>query len=667
MRNSRFVTRNSQFTLLFLSILALAFALRMFFPTLAEFKLDEATVVRRALAIAYERDLPAEGVGASVGTANLPFFLYLMAIPLRLWADPVAAVLFVGLLNGLAVWACYALGKAYFSPQAGLIAAYLFSVCPWAILYGRKIWTQNLPLITLGFIAALLATFVRKRPWTFAAACVGLVALIGLHLGGLAFVPVFLLAVFLYRKEIGLQPLLAGGTLAVLALLPYMINDALHGWHNLQGFLGYTGGPATFSLDALYYAFAITGSAGIEGQAGIFVNEYLARVPHLWWLNQVLMGLLAIALVYAVVQLIRGPEERRRVLVILLAWFIVPIAMQLYTSRTTQRHYFILLYPVQFLLIGNLLADVWNWLSQSSRRPIPVAIVGLLLFLGWGGWQITVWANLLSMMVEHPTTGDYGIPLRYKREAVSLVDTTLCPGEVIVLGTGNNPDFDRTAAVFDALLFGRSHRFANATALPVPDSMGVAYLVGPVSADGGEMDLTLQKLEEIAGIYPGGQITLTTDWTYRSFCRQRADREDVLDGFTRFPADVPFANHVVFAGYRMPETVAVGDMLNMELIWWLREKTAPGTNFQFYAHLMDQDGRRVSQYDGNGYPTAYWQAGDLVISRFPLNIPGDLAPGTYTVRAGMYSWPEVIGIPVIDPQGNTVDDGVTVGSLEIGN
>ena len=83
--------------------------------------------------------------------------------------------------------------------------------------------------------------------------------------------------------------------------------------------------------------------------------------------------------------------------------------------------------------------------------------------------------------------------------------------------------------------------------------------------------------------------------------------------------------------------------------------------------ILDQDGRRVSQYDGNGYPTAYWQVGDLVISRFPLDIPGDLAPGSYTVRAGIYSWPEIINIPAIDPQGNAVDDGVTMGKLEIKN
>ncbi len=93
-------------------IVALALVLRMGWPTLAAFKLDEATVVRRALAIAYEGKLPVTGVDTSTGTDNFPLTLYLMALPLRLWPDPVAVVLFTGLLNGLAVLACYGLARS---------------------------------------------------------------------------------------------------------------------------------------------------------------------------------------------------------------------------------------------------------------------------------------------------------------------------------------------------------------------------------------------------------------------------------------------------------------------------------------------------------------------------------------------------------------------------
>ena len=116
----RFSGKDRWALVVLLAILALALLLRMGWPTLVEFKRDEATVARRALAIAYEGDRPAAGVGSSIGTANLPLTLYLTAIPLRLWQDPLAAVLFVGLLNGLAVLACYGLGRAYFGWAVGL-------------------------------------------------------------------------------------------------------------------------------------------------------------------------------------------------------------------------------------------------------------------------------------------------------------------------------------------------------------------------------------------------------------------------------------------------------------------------------------------------------------------------------------------------------------------
>ncbi|MBN1261130.1 MAG: hypothetical protein JXB35_10655, partial [Anaerolineae bacterium] len=184
------------------AILLIGFVPRLLFPTLSEFKLDEATVARRALAIAYQGDLPIEGVGASVGVANLPLFLYLIAIPLRLWNDPLAAVVFVCILNSAAIWACYAVGAAFLSRRAGQIAAFLFAVSPWAILYGRKIWVQNLPLITLGFIAALLVTFVRRRPEALIWAFAGAAALVGLHLGGLAFLPILALTLVLFRRDV---------------------------------------------------------------------------------------------------------------------------------------------------------------------------------------------------------------------------------------------------------------------------------------------------------------------------------------------------------------------------------------------------------------------------------------------------------------------------------
>jgi 4-amino-4-deoxy-L-arabinose transferase-like glycosyltransferase len=657
--------------LLLLGIVALALVLRMGWPTLSEFKRDEATVARRALAIAYEGDLPAAGVASSTGTANFPLTLYLMAIPLRLWKDLVAVVLFTGLLNGLAVLACYAVGRAYFGRAVGVLTAFLFAVGPWAVVYGRKVWSQNLPLITLGFFAALFATFVRGKRWALVGAFIGLAALIGLHLGGLAFVPVLLISMLLYRKQVALWPLLVGLLLFALAVSPYVIHDALRGWPNLRAFLNYAGGEARLSWDALRSAFLLTGSQGIHGMAGGLYPEYLAGLPNLWWLNWLMMGLLAVALLYGLVQVIRGPEERRRSIILLLLWFAVPIALQSRPTAPVYPFYFLLLYPVQFFLIAILLVDLLSHLPSlkprlvGRRLPAPVLLLAVALLV-WGGWQVAVLGRLFVFMDQHPTTGGHGISLKYPRAAARSARWLAGSSEVIVLSTGADPAVDETPAVFEALLFDHPHRFADGRwALPVPDSPEVVYLVGPVRESSSDLWPVLERLEAMENVQSGPVIAMPDGWDYRLFYRGGQDREDVLAGLTRFPEVVPFANGTAFLGYGVAETVLTGRTLEVWLAWWVRSPQVHGTSFHFFTHLLDEEGALRSQHDGSGFPTGSWHAGDLVVSRFAILVPPDLPSGRYQVWAGLYTYPDVVNVPIMDVAGNPAGDRVLLGEVEV--
>ena len=672
-------TRDRTTRWVLLGVLALALFLRMGWPMLAAFKRDEATVVRRALAIAYEGDLPAAGVASSRGMANLPLTLYLMAIPLRLWQDPVAVVLFTGLLNGLAVIACYALGRAYFGWAVGLAASFLFAVGPWAVVYGRNIWSQNLPLVTLGFFAALFATFVRGMRWALVGAFVGLAALVGLHLGGLAFIPVLLISMLLYRKQVSRWPLLVGSSLFALAVSPYVIHDALRGWPSLQDLARFTTGEGRFSWDALRYAFFLTGSQGIPGMAGGLLPEYLAGLPNLWWLNWLMMGLLALALLYGLILMVRGPQERRRSILLLFLWFAVPIAMQSRPTAPVYPFYFILLYPVQFFFISILLVDGSTELSQAVRsrlrgsRPSTVgrrlpawAVCLIAALLLWGGWQVAVMGRLLVFMDQHPTTGGYGIPLKYTRAAAQAARRLAGPAEIVVLSTGVDPAVDETPAVFEALLFGHPHRFADGRwALPVPDRGETVYLVGPVGESSSDLQPVVERLDAMGDVLPGPVIALPDGWTYRLFYRTGADREDVLAGLTRFPDAITFANGTAFLGYGMADTASLGTLLEVRLAWWVRSSPPPATSYHFFAHLLDEDGILRSQHDGPGFPTASWVTGDLVLSRFLISIPPDLPPGRYQVWAGLYTYPDVVNVPFLDVAGNPAGDRVMLGEVEV--
>jgi len=54
------------------------------------------------------------------------------------------------------------------------------------------------------------------------------------------------------------------------------------------------------------------------------------------------------------------------------------------------------------------------------------------------------------------------------------------------------------------------------------------------------------------------------------------------------------------------------------------------------AHLLAADGRAISVGDGMGVPIDLWQVGDTLIQAHRLDIPEDIAPGTYWIQTGVY-------------------------------
>jgi 4-amino-4-deoxy-L-arabinose transferase-like glycosyltransferase len=148
-------------------ILAVAALLRMGWPGLTEFKQDEAHLYALALDVAELRAFPLRGISLSVGLPNSPLSVYLYALPLFLWKSPIAATLFVGLLNTASVAVGYWLARRYWGVRVALLSAILYAAAPWAVIYSRKLWSNDLlPFFTVSCIAAGLLGFVEgRRRW----------------------------------------------------------------------------------------------------------------------------------------------------------------------------------------------------------------------------------------------------------------------------------------------------------------------------------------------------------------------------------------------------------------------------------------------------------------------------------------------------------------------
>jgi hypothetical protein len=99
-------------------------------------------------------------------------------------------------------------------------------------------------------------------------------------------------------------------------------------------------------------------------------------------------------------------------------------------------------------------------------------------------------------------------------------------------------------------------------------------------------------------------------------------------------------------GYDLePSEPQSGGLLDVILYWRVEQPLAE--NYQSYVHLEG-----VAQSDhrpgGEFYPTSNWRVGEMLADRHQLALPTATQPGTYELRAGMYTWPslEPLGGPL---------------------
>lgn len=668
-------------------ILALAAGLRLTRLDLIEFKYDEATTMLSALRIVREGQLPAVGMVSSRGPHNPALMSYVLAPAVAISGDPRVAAGWLALLGVAAVGVTYWLGNSYFGWPVGALAATLFASSPWAVFLSRKTWAQNLPLLTLAFVAAMLALVARRRPWALAGALAAAAGLVSLHLGGLAFFLVAAVVLALFPRRVRPLPLLAGLVLATAILSPYLIHDARQGWQNVRAFGQVTAGQRTVDLQALRTAVGITGGLRFESLTGKRFEDFLAHGLSLGWLDAIeavlaLIGL-AWSLGYVLWERVRRKELRAgaRARVVLLCWF--GVAVLLLTPRTTpvQPHDLALLLPSQHLAVSLLLVDVlgavrrWGDVRWARVGATMVAVLVAVVV----GWQTYLQQALLDFVDTNDTPGGHGAPAKYAIEAARRTQSLRRGGDgpVVALLPGGDARFDGQAAVFSALLPPASRLVDGRAALLVPASPAI-FLVAP-GAD--------RAADLLAGVATELQPPLPTRAgsgdVYRFF-RWTPGQHPLAPGADVHVTDARWESGVTLLGYGWEGLARAGASIQWRLVFRVtstpsltvdqppagaalqpaRADLQPArADLHWFNHLVDRQGRRWGQADGVGFPSYKWITGDTATVWFDIAVDPDASAPPYTVRTGMYAYPEVRNISLVDPAGNPSGEWVDLGPV----
>ncbi len=659
-------------------ILLLAAFLRLHAPGITEFKRDEATLSRLSLDLAQGKDLPMLGIGSSVGFPNSPMNVYLLAIPYAAGNNPILATLFVGFLNVLAVALTWRVARRYFGPEAALVAGFLYAVSPWAVIYSRKIWAQDMlpPFVVATLLTGLVGLVeVKAKRWAqlwhlpllaitaqihFAAVILALISLVMVGLGWRRI-----------RREFWFG--LVG---AILLCVPFAyglyqddwlsigkIQDSLERSResntadtNNSGPISIVENPREVRSTALDYAWFTVAGKNIHSLAGSNqFQHYLDAMPPAYGVfNLVPIGVVLAAVVLGMMAWRKSAQ--RAILLVLLMWLIVPVVAYLYTWTAVQPHYFIAMMPAAFIVVGAgvaqlkkirayLVVDAAGILGHGAKATVlnldnrqalasrywRQSLKFATSILVWvalgviGVLQIWLTLGLFNFLNTHDTTGAFGTPLGYLLDVRQTILDADADG-VLVVSEGDSVVYDNEPAVWDVLLDGAGEvRFVRPDHLWVVPVEPTLFLVAPtIEADLMPITPEVQPYKTLAlrpgeGVYQIWQNPLPS-----------------VAG-TRTAIEARFANGVVLESIWR-------DTNELWLVWRAPDAQAR-MQYITFVHGLDANDQKLAQTDLPFWPGEYWQDGDKVLVHAQLNLDGvqKLSIGMYRFLAdGNYQNSELL-------------------------
>ena len=591
-------------TWLLLTVIATAALPRLIWIDAAEFMLDEAYLSLLALDNIANRQLPLLGMPSSTGFPNAPASVWLVMLLYALAGSPLLVTALIALLNVGGVGLLYLLGRRLLWREAAFIGALLYALNPWAVVYSRKIWAQNMhtPFILLAFVLAVWG-FLDGRRWAQVLSLPVLLFGVQMHYAAWALLPVY--GWFLVQGQVKWRALLLSFALSIALMTPTAIG--------LWGHLTEVGGtPAGLSRnlsvtsDPLRYHLWLATGTGI---AGYFAPGQESDALGVFFALQWVWGALMVAFV-----LVGGLALRRdlRLMSLIMLWIIVPMAAFIPTWTNAYTHYFIPTIPALSLLAG---AGAM-WVSQRRMVPVVYALLG-----GVGLLWVMQWAVLLNYGTRTYVVGGYGTPLY----AYNTVAQALKGQEGVMLFSDRYHDFTTEEPTYWGVLLYHDD------CLRVIDEK--QFTVIPAQA----AQITSFRVQNSSPHVEPSSETLhfplrDGEGEYIIYQTRAPTSPDV------FPiGPVEYANDVKLVGMDITEA-------QLTLKWDLPPRS-PGQNLQYFIHFFNAAGEKIGQRDADFMPGRWWCQGDRLFTHVPATIPDETA----SVRIGLYQLVGTDGFRNVDP------------------
>ncbi len=127
-----------------------------------------------------------------------------------------------------------------------------------------------------------------------------------------------------------------------------------------------------------------------------------------------------------------------------------------------------------------------------------------------------------------------------------------------------------------------------------------------------------------------------------------------------------FGDQIALIGYDINSTPEPGEALDVTFYWQAWQPLS--INYQVFVHLLAEDGFVVTQSDKlnpGDFPTKRWPQDKYVRDEHLLEIPADIAPGTYRLSVGLWVAAEGWRLPLLDDDRSQIGDNYVVDEWQL--
>lgn len=355
-----------------------------------EFKGDELDVLIRAWRNAHGVEFAMTSIPSSMGLMNPPFFVWMLSIPTMFTSDPVLVTAFVAAVNAAGLLLMYAFLSRAFSSDAALWTTALLATAPWAIIYSRKLWPQDVMIFFFVLLYfALFAMMKKYRPWHVYLLFFALAAVTQLHLVAWIMPAIFLVFFDIFRVPLRIRDLFGGLMVFIILYLPYFLYQESLSFSNLLDFLRSRSDSLDASAILEHFEWSIAATSGLkfakhigDETYALFARQYFGSI-FAWFFLTYAFGIVIsfAALARSAIRRmnnLRRPadiEPGHRILLLLLAVYVAIIGIYMFIGAHPYTQYHIIFYPLMPLVLVIALQ------RAITSRCLPSLFVNFLLLL----------------------------------------------------------------------------------------------------------------------------------------------------------------------------------------------------------------------------------------------------------------------------------------------